>query len=326
MEAEFEALVIDVAAAPSAVPQPKAVKPVHERSAESTRTKQATTSNPTAAMLQKRLDKTFAEDKKRILDGLETARGCDNSPKGFVDPVCLPLMYLLNAHPDYVTTSSCSGRIALFHSLTSEGGSDGGVKRGNLKARGWVFVSHEFLTDRQKSEIVESMHNPPITLDDKCEQAAAAASAQPSEAQEYQAHVGESTTFSPPSYGELSLKCEPFVMHVQCRTMESAKTLLSAAVSDAGFRNSGVVPPGARIMVGIRHAGLSLDVPLILGDGVAICSQDENTSLMSRQYLFELLTLSNQKLTENFRRIGILERAVAKRIGTELTAVEAPSS
>jgi tRNA wybutosine-synthesizing protein 3 len=320
METDFEALAAEPIAAASE-PLPK--KETRSRGGRDggASSKKTASAVPTAAMLQQRLDKTFAEDKKRILDGLETARGCDNSPKGFVDPVCLPLMYLLNAHADYVTTSSCSGRIALFHSLASEAGSEGGVKRGNLKARGWVFVSHDLLTVEQQEEIVLSMHNPPTSFKDEEWGSVAASSgamAQPTGADEgYQAHVGESTSFRPPGFGELSLKCEPFVMHVQCRTMESAKTLLSAAVSDAGFRNSGVVPPGARIMVAIRHAGLSLDVPLILGDGVGICCDNgESGSTVSRRYLMELLKLSNQKLTENFRRIRILEDAVAKRIAS----------
>jgi tRNA wybutosine-synthesizing protein 3 len=254
---------------------------------------------------QKRLDKTFYEDKKRILESLVTTQGCDNSPKGFVDPACFPIMQRLNDHPDYVTTSSCSGRIALFHSLSSEGDEVGGVgvKRGSLKARGWVYVTHDLIADRERDEVVQSMLTMPSTPEEDLQRSSKA-----SAVDGLQAHVGESTTFVPPGYGELSLKCEPFVMHIQCRTMESAKALMSAAVSDAGFRNSGVVPPGARIMVAIRHAGLSLDVPLILG-GINVC-----LGPAGQAYLTGLLGLCNAKLKENFRRIEILDGAIAKRI------------
>jgi tRNA wybutosine-synthesizing protein 3 len=38
----------------------------------------------------------------------------DKSPKGSVDVRIQPLVNLINCHPDYVTLSSCSGRVALF--------------------------------------------------------------------------------------------------------------------------------------------------------------------------------------------------------------------
>ncbi|KAF8938226.1 hypothetical protein BGZ58_001346 [Dissophora ornata] len=38
----------------------------------------------------------------------------DKSPKGYVDEPLLPLIILINNHQDYVTTSSCSGRICTY--------------------------------------------------------------------------------------------------------------------------------------------------------------------------------------------------------------------
>ena len=38
----------------------------------------------------------------------------DKSPKGSVDYKIRPLVDLINRHPEYVTLSSCSGRVALF--------------------------------------------------------------------------------------------------------------------------------------------------------------------------------------------------------------------
>jgi len=37
----------------------------------------------------------------------------DAKLRGAVDPAVVPLLDLINAHPDYVTTSSCSGRVVL---------------------------------------------------------------------------------------------------------------------------------------------------------------------------------------------------------------------
>src|SRR5437764_14316521 len=43
-----------------------------------------------------------------------TGAKSDKSPKGSIDELMLPLINLLNKHNDYVTTSSCSGRIAVY--------------------------------------------------------------------------------------------------------------------------------------------------------------------------------------------------------------------
>lgn len=261
---------------------------------------------------QKRLDKTFHEDKQRILSNLASASACDHSPKGSVDAACVPLMLLLNGHPDYVTTSSCSGRISLFHSVGLSGTNQDSVKRGAAQAVGWVYVTHDPVTDDDAAAICDSMcaAAPPVVEAETEEQRQPPAS---------KAHVGNAPVFTVPSSGGvLSLKCEPFVMHVQCRTMDAAKALLSAAVSDAGFRNSGITPPGARIMVAIRHAGLSLDCPLVM-EGVNIVS----SSASGRQYVRSLLALSNEKMSENSRRIQKLFDSVSKRIQSNEAAVNA---
>jgi tRNA(Phe) wybutosine-synthesizing methylase Tyw3 len=55
----------------------------------------------------------------------------DKSPKGSVDVRIQPLVNLINCHPDYVTLSSCSGRVALFdpggYDNIAAGGDDGDV-------------------------------------------------------------------------------------------------------------------------------------------------------------------------------------------------------
>ena len=47
-------------------------------------------------------------------DCLRKMAEADKSPKGGLDAPIVPLIHAINRHPDYVTTSSCSGRIALF--------------------------------------------------------------------------------------------------------------------------------------------------------------------------------------------------------------------
>src|SRR5436305_14341179 len=59
----------------------------------------------------------FHARKQQILSSLissDPSSKIDKSPKGSVDEAILPLIELLNKHNDYVTTSSCSGRIAIY--------------------------------------------------------------------------------------------------------------------------------------------------------------------------------------------------------------------
>lgn len=46
----------------------------------------------------------------------------DKSPKGSLDAPIADFIFRLNRHDDFVTTSCCSGRIVLFHSVDGRGG------------------------------------------------------------------------------------------------------------------------------------------------------------------------------------------------------------
>lgn len=52
--------------------------------------------------------KAFDARKAKILSAI------DKSPKGSFDRPIVPLLDLINASSDYATTSSCSGRVAVF--------------------------------------------------------------------------------------------------------------------------------------------------------------------------------------------------------------------
>ncbi|RNF20346.1 tRNA wybutosine-synthesizing protein 3 [Trypanosoma conorhini] len=266
---------------------------------------------PHAAKRQQ-CEKEFAAHKRQVMMNL-SSNACDHSPKGGVDRKCLPLMQLLNTDDDYVTTSSCSGRIALFHSVAvpedRAGAEPAAVKRGDKDALGWLLVKHDTLTGREIELLVHAL----------CDGAEAGAGAAPAEAQDEEGRQqagelggvwvreGVLRPAALPAFGMVALKMEPFVMHVECRTMEGAKRLLSAAAADAGFRNSGVTPPGKKIMCGIRHApGLGLDVPLVM-DGV-------NYVTGQHAYVRRLLQVANTKMQGNDVRLRRLEAAVAARL------------
>eukprot|EP00073_Rattus_norvegicus_P056014 XP_575065.4 PREDICTED: tRNA wybutosine-synthesizing protein 3 homolog isoform X1 [Rattus norvegicus] len=89
------------------------------------------------------------------------------------------------------------------------------------------------------------------------------------------------------------LKFEPFILHVQCRTLQDAQTLHSVAI-DSGFRNSGItVGKRGKIMLAVRSTH-GLEVPLT----------HKGKLLVTEEYIEFLLTTANQKMEENKRRIG----------------------
>ncbi|KAI4311995.1 hypothetical protein MLD38_036854 [Melastoma candidum] len=73
--------------------------------------------------------------------------GNDRSPKGTIDAPIIPLLEAINRHPDYFTTSSCSGRISVFSHPTASPAEDA-----KKKARGgtWLFLSHDPVADAEE--------------------------------------------------------------------------------------------------------------------------------------------------------------------------------
>ncbi|XP_046400307.1 tRNA wybutosine-synthesizing protein 3 homolog [Ischnura elegans] len=75
----------------------------------------------------------FSDQKKRILCGL------DNSRKGSIDSRIESLVCFINDLPDYVTTSSCSGRIIMFCLDEGQGSKKKGCK--------WLYTSHDLVDE-----------------------------------------------------------------------------------------------------------------------------------------------------------------------------------
>jgi tRNA wybutosine-synthesizing protein 3 len=260
-------------------------------------------------------DKAFDARKQVILSDLSKTAYCDLSPKGSVDVGCLPLMQLLNAHADYVSTSSCSGRISVFdmavannnkkqHEAENEDATAAaaaaagstGAKRGVADvATGWVHISHDPVSESEMAIIHDKID----------------------------AYVKRVSGVSSAAFlNQLTFLVEPFVMHVSCRNTAAAQVLLAAAVQ-AGFRNSGAVlgasstssstssscsalsEPPNKITVAIRHTA-HLSAPLVI----------DNVPFASRQYVDALLRKGNAMMHENEARIVRLHSEIAKRLGT----------
>lgn len=90
----------------------------------------------------------FDDRKQAVLQGL-ASEVKDKSRAGGVDAPIAALIDRINWHPQYFTTSSCSGRISIFSESTPDdgGGHDGetatvGKKTKKKKGGDWVYVSH----------------------------------------------------------------------------------------------------------------------------------------------------------------------------------------
>ncbi|XP_078687023.1 tRNA wybutosine-synthesizing protein 3 homolog [Branchiostoma floridae x Branchiostoma belcheri] len=92
--------------------------------------------------------------------------------------------------------------------------------------------------------------------------------------------------------GSAVFKFEPFVLHVQCRTIQDARLLHQAGVQ-AGFRNSGIsLGSKGKVVVAIRSTH-TLEAPL----------SDRGRMLVDEGYVSYLVTAANRKLQENQHRV-----------------------
>ena len=169
-------------------------------------------------------DVDFPARKRAILRELNNGE-IDRSPKGFVDDRCLPVIELLNKLDNYVTTSSCSGRVSLWISKDDSNENEE-HQDSKKKSQGgsWLWITHD-----------EPVMEDALTAMEK---------------------VGNNDS--------VWLKFEPYILHVQASSLHHAKQLLTAGLN-SGFRNSGIVPAGTAshpsYIVAIRHTA-RLDCPV----------------------------------------------------------------
>ncbi|KAJ1700928.1 hypothetical protein LUZ63_000707 [Rhynchospora breviuscula] len=169
---------------------------------------------------------TFAQRKAAAMAELASPAP-DKSPKGGVDAPIIPLLDLLNSHPSFFTTSSCSGRISIL--LSNPDPSTNQVQnqeKKKKKAGGgrWLFVSHE------KAELETVLK---LLFGDLKE---------------------EDVGF------EAVLRFEPMIVAVDCRDLDAARQLVGVAIS-SGFRESGITSVQKRVMVAVR-CSIRMEVPL----------------------------------------------------------------
>ncbi|XP_064595356.1 tRNA wybutosine-synthesizing protein 3 homolog [Liolophura sinensis] len=100
---------------------------------------------------------------------------------------------------------------------------------------------------------------------------------------------------------DLVFKFEPFIMHIQCRSLPDAQAMHSAAVA-SGFRNSGItISSKGKTMMALRSSH-GLEVPL----------SHNGQLLVSEQYITFLVDIANQKMEENLIRVERFFEAIQK--------------
>jgi len=223
------------------------------------------------------MNKIFQAKKQKILSQLSLSDEVysDASPKGSVDKPILEIVKQINAIDSLVTTSSCSGRIAVY----LEGVKDSSVSRVNddLKEQDqekekeeekeevdnesesresskqgkgggeWLFVSHYPLplsffsnsveSSSDRKHIISRLLSHPINEIQASPAGADNSRLSPSR----KVHVeAKPSNVDWKTSRVVHFKFEPLILHVLCADVSSAKKLLVAA-QIAGFRESGAM-------------------------------------------------------------------------------------
>ena len=97
--------------------------------------------------------------------------------------------------------------------------------------------------------------------------------------------------------GSIDFKFEPFILHLQCRTIELAKRAHTASL-ESGFRNTGLtVGKAGKLVLAVRSTH-GLELPLSDGHG---------RILVSETYVEAVVAAANAKFAENEKRHRSLE-------------------
>jgi tRNA wybutosine-synthesizing protein 3 len=191
---------------------------------------------------------------------------------GFIDPLIRPFMDLINATNVYETTSSCSGRIAIF-----------AEKRGD-SAGCWLFVSHD---------PVELNNQNPASLFEN----------------ELETIIYSETSPTNPLFESMqpvNFKFEPFILHIATTTVDQGQAMLAVAF-DAGYRTSGLIHGKKRCVIHIKDT-LKLDSPI----GFYDASSRALYLVVREEYLEFLIKISNEKFQENQKRMKKLLDCLSK--------------
>jgi tRNA wybutosine-synthesizing protein 3 len=227
------------------------------------------------------IDSSFDLSKQELLRELK--KGYDLSPKGSIDKLIVNLVDFLNSNTNnYVTTSSCSGRTSVY------------MDEGTTKGVSWLLVRHGCVSSSRVREAVLKGQ-----VVNKIPSSSTSSS-----------NGGSGGEFIYSSSSTITLKCEPFILHLRCRDLASGQFMHTIATA-CGFRESGLVVSAksqGKVMLAVRTTAFGLELPIARrksngGEGGLEWLVDE-------KYLALVVGMCNQKVLANFGRIYRLQRAL----------------
>ncbi|KAF5209746.1 hypothetical protein E0198_004057 [Clavispora lusitaniae] len=221
----------------------------------------------------------FDQKKASILQeiGVTSEASPDASPKGTIDELCLPIINVINSHPDMVTTSSCSGRVSVFL--------EGKKSDHQIGAKGnegrWLFVTHEPSDLEKWYEQVDFVYG------------------------------SDMDTSSGTRY--ILFKFEPLILHVKCRDLKTANLLFSTAMG-CGFRETGI---GSNNIVGIRISiKLDVPIGMLQGDKLMSLVSKEYLELITR-LSYDRFTENFRKMDQLKKSIADMGQAKEEKTETK---------
>ena len=248
--------------------------------------------------MSQKAEKSFFQRKIYILDSLyssqESGKKKDDSKKGSVDEKCIPIMAELNNFRresdafygenkdsrglgDYITTSSCSGRILIW--------------KGGGKSEGeWTFCSHDKISLSSKEEFALLFSQ--IMERKKLDSSESLPLGMISDERLLVESLGSLLKESKNTEeSHAYFKMEPFLMHIQCKDLKSAQNLLEIALA-SGYRNSGLVVGNKRIICCIRDCA-----------GFQNLISANSRAYFTWEYIYELIRISNAAMQRNFDKM-----------------------
>ncbi|KAI9495415.1 methyltransferase TYW3-domain-containing protein [Zychaea mexicana] len=236
-------------------------------------------------------DTTFATRKHQVVSSLvETldSERRDKSPKGFIDAPILELIHTINKHPHYYTTSSCSGRVAVY--CENRHNDDTSTNKGGI----WLYVTHD-----------------PVTIPEQADNDWIVKLFFGTDRRVVFSNSSHNTSVSPQEIMHKQMiyfKFEPLILHVEAETQEACMRLNGLAYQ-AGYQNSGITASRTREMLAIRSTH-KIDTPI----GYVDTKSGDIKCLVDPTYLFLLLHMSNAKFTQNAERMKAFEEMMLKEV------------
>ncbi len=236
----------------------------------------------------------FTQRKQSILSRM------DKSSMKRWDKKIIPLCNKINKSKNYCTTSSCSGRVVLMI--------DQEKKSPNL----FLALSHDLISFKWIKENIDKIMNQANNLESNISRSSSSEIyANKASNFKVEKSISMITGFNrgkswhKPDLKqrknfpmEIKFKCEPIILHVICRDLNSAVSLLEKA-KKSGLKHSGIHSIGKKIILEINGSD-KLEFPII----------NKSRILVSDNFLKIIIKKSNEKLKKNWNQIKKLEKSL----------------